>query len=100
MNFAKFKTFDDLVRFVATSQIPFIFTMIINGKYLYFVHIMLVESLVYYAEMDVPIKERYVVYNRFKDQVVFSDKLEIDPQKSFLPILAIESASVFSNLPI
>jgi len=99
LNFAKFKTFDDLVRFVANSQIPFIFTTSVQGKYLYFVHIVLIESLVYYVETEAPIKERYVVYNRFKDQVTFSDKLEIDPQKVTLPILGVESASVFSDLP-
>lgn len=98
MNFAKFKTFDDLVKFVASSQIPFIFVTSVQGKYLYFVHLLLIESLVYYVEMEAPIKERYVVYNRFKDQVTFSDKLEVDPQKATLPILAVESASVFSNL--
>ncbi len=99
MNFAKFKTFDDLVKFVANSQIPFIFTTQIQGRCLYFVHLLLIESLVYYVEMETPIKERYVVYNRFKDQISFSDKLEVDPQKATLPILTIESASVFSNIP-
>jgi hypothetical protein len=49
--------------------------------------------------MEAPIKERYVVYNRFKDQISFSDKLEVDPQKATLPILTIESASVFSKFP-
>jgi len=66
---------------------------------LYFVHLLLIESLVYYVEKETPIKERYVVYNRFKDQISFSDKLEVDPQKATLPILTIESASVFSNIP-
>ena len=99
MNFAKFRTLDDLVKFVANSQIPFIFTTNVQGKYLYFIHIVLIESLVYYVETEAPVKERYAVYNRFKDQVTFSDKLEVDPQKVTLPILTIESASVFSNLP-
>ncbi len=99
MNFAKFKTIDDIVKFVANSQIPFIYSATVNGKYLYFVHIALIESLLYYVELEKPIKERYVVYNRFKDQVTFTDKLEVDPQKMTLPILAVESASVFSKLP-
>ncbi len=98
MNSAKFKTFDDLVRFIANSQIPFICHATVNGKALYFVHIILIEGFVYYAELDEPVKGRYAVYNRFKDEVSVTDKLEVETQKVTLPFLEVESASVFSEL--
>lgn len=97
LNFARFKTFDDFVKFVANSQIPFIYHTTVKGKAVYFVHILLVDGMVYYFEQEGPIKDRYVVYNRFRDQVSFSDKLEIDPQKVTLPILEVEDTSVFSE---
>jgi hypothetical protein len=97
LNFVKFKTFDDLVRFVASSQIPFINHATVRGKAVYFVHVLLIEGMVYYFEQEGPIKDRYVVYNRFRDQVSFTDRLEVDTQKVTLPILEIEATSVFSE---
>lgn len=99
MNFVKFKTFEDFAKFVAISQIPYIHHTTIKGKAIYFVHITLVEGIVYYVEQDKPIKEKYVLYNRFRDQVGFTDKLEMDPQRATLPILEVETASVFSEYP-
>jgi len=99
LNFTKFKTFDDFVKFLAVSQIPFIHHTTIKGKDVYFVHIGLIEGIVYYVEQDEPIREKYVLYNRFRDQVSFSDKLDTDPQKATLPILEIETTSVFSEYP-
>jgi hypothetical protein len=99
VNLAKFKTFDDFVRFVANSQIPFIFHATVKGKAVYFVHVLLVEGMVYYFEQEGPIKDRYVVYNRFRDQVSFTDKLELDPQKVTLAILEVEATSVFPEQP-
>jgi hypothetical protein len=99
LNFAKFKTFEDLVRFVANSQIPFIYHTTVKGKTIYFVHVILLEGMVYYVEQEEPIKGKYVIYNRFRDQVSFTDKLEMDPQKATLPILEVEMTSVFSDYP-
>jgi len=99
LNFAKFKTFDDLVKFVANSQIPFIYHTTIKDKAIYFVHIGFIEGMVYYVELDEPIKEKYILYNRFRDQVSLSDKLEMDPQKATLPILEVETTSIFSEYP-
>jgi len=99
LNFVKFKTFEDFVKFVAVSQIPFIHHTTIKDKAVYFVHIGLIEGMVYYVEQEEPIKEKYVLYNRFRDQISFSDKLETDPQKATLPILEIESTSIFSEDP-
>ncbi|MCJ7631450.1 hypothetical protein MUP77_03480 [Candidatus Bathyarchaeota archaeon] len=95
LNFAKFKTFDDFVKFVANSQIPFIYHTTVKGKAVYFVHILLVEGMVYYFEQEGPIKDRYAVYNRFRDQVSFTDRLEVDPQKVILLILEVEATSLF-----
>lgn len=99
MNFVKFKAFDDFVKFVAVSQIPFIHHTTIKGKAIYFVHIGLIDGTVYYVEQDHPAKEKYVLYNRFRDQVSFSDKLEMDAQKATLPILEVEETNIFSEYP-
>lgn len=98
MNYAKFKTFDDFVKFVANSQIPFIYHTTIKEKAVYFIHIILVEGMVYYVEQEEPIKSKYIVYNRFRDQVSLADKLEVDPQKVTLPILEVETTNVFEKI--
>jgi hypothetical protein len=99
LNFIKFKTFDDFIKFVAVSQIPFIHHTPIKDKAVYFVQIVLLEAMVYYVELDQPIAEKYVIYNRFKDQVNTSDKLEMDPQKATLPILEVEATNLFREYP-
>jgi len=99
LNFIKFKTFDDFIKFVAVSQIPFIHHTSIKEKAVYFVQIVLLEAIVYYVELDQAIKEKYVIYNRFKDQVNTSDKLEMDPQKATLPILEVEATNLFREYP-
>lgn len=99
MNFTKFRTLDDFIKFVAISQIPYIHHTTIKGKAVYFVHISLFEGTVYYVEQEEPIREKYALYNRFRDQVSFTDKLEMDAQKATLPILEVETTSIFSEYP-
>lgn len=99
MNFAKFKLFDDFIRFAAASQIPYILHTVIKGKSVYFIHLGLLHEMVYYFERDEPFKEKYVVYNRFQDKVGFTDKMEMDPQRAIMPILEVEATNVFSEYP-
>lgn len=100
MNYAKFKTLDDFIKFVANSQIPFIYHTVIREKDVYFVHIVLIEGMIYYIAQDEPIKSKYVIYNRFRDQVSLADKLEVDPQKAALPILEVEKTNLFEKIDV
>ncbi len=100
LNYAEFKSFRDLLSFVVSSQIPFIHHISFDGREVYFIQLIgMVERVVYYVEMDEAIKERYVCFNRFKDQITFTNRIETDPQSITLPILEIERTNVFTKYP-
>ncbi len=100
LNYAQFKSFRDLLGFVVSSQIPFIHHVTVGGREVYFIQLIgMAERVVYYVEMGEAIKERYVCFNRFKDQITFTNRIETDPQSITLPILEIERTNVFTEYP-
>ena len=100
-SFAKMKSFDDLARFIVFSQIPFLQYVELNGRHVYFIQIMGLGGgkMIYYYERDRKIEERYVVFNRFRDQLTFSSTFGTDGQSSYVPILELEKTNVFSEYP-
>jgi hypothetical protein len=98
--YAKLKSFPDLVKLVATFPTQLLKHVVMNEKNVYFVHLMGFQgSMVYYVEMPVRIKEKYVVYNRFRDQVTFSDNFRSDGQSACIPILELELTNIFPEYP-
>lgn len=97
--YIQFKAFNDFIRFVTLSPTPFVQHIQLDGHDVYFVHIGFREQMLYYVELDQPIAEKYVIYNRFRDVVSFSDKLESDGQSVIVPILKIERTNVFNDYP-
>lgn len=101
INYFEFKSFDDLVRFISISSSPFLLHIVINGKNVYFVQGMSFGGgrMVYYMECDEAIKERYVILNRFKDEVYQSDKLISDGQSACIKILELKRTNIFLKYP-
>jgi len=98
--YIQFKDFSDLVRFITFSPTPFIQYVRVNGHNVYFIQIMgLGERMLYYVELDRKIEEKYVVYNRFRDSVSFSSKIESDGQSVCVPILEVERTNIFQEYP-
>ena len=98
--YAKLKSFSDLVKLIATFPTQLLKHVMMNEKNVYFVHLMGFQgSMIYYVEMPAKIKEKYVVYNRFKDQVTFSETFRSDGQSAFIPILELETTNIFSEYP-
>jgi hypothetical protein len=94
----KFKTLIDLVRFAALSEAHFLHHTLLGGKEVYFIHILSpVEGSVYFAEQEEPVKGRYAVYDPYKDEVSFTEKLEVNPPRLVVPFLEVESDTVFSQ---
>jgi hypothetical protein len=94
----KFKTLIDLVRFAALSEVRFLHHTLVGGKEVYFIHILSpVEGSVYFAEQDEPVKGRYAVYDPYKDEVSFAEKLEVNPPRIIVPFLEVESDTIFSQ---
>ena len=94
----RFKTLTDLVRFAALSEAHFLHHTLVGGKDVYFIHILSpVEGSVYFAELDEPVKGRYAVYDPYKDEVAFAEKLEVNPPRLVVPFLEVESDTIFSQ---
>jgi len=100
--YAKLKSLDDIVRLVSLSPAPFIEYVNWGGRNVYFVHTLtlLGPPMVYYVERADRVKEKYVVFNRYKDEVSFSNQLGTDPQSVYIPILELEKTNIFEKLSL
>ncbi len=95
--YIQFKKFDDFIRFVTLSPTPFIHYIKLNGHNMYFVQLAgFGERVLYYVDLAKEIAEKYVVYNRFRDVVTFSSKIESDGQSVCVPILEVAKTNAFS----
>lgn len=96
----QFKSFDDFIRFITFSPTPFIKYFKLDGHNVYFVQAgAFGERLLYYVELDKKIEEKYIIYNRFRDNISFSNKLVSDGQSVYVPILEVERTNVFPEYP-
>ena len=100
LNYAKLKNFDDFIRFIAMSPTPFIQHIEMKGKHVYFIHIIGAGGkMVYYIEQGNKIEEKYVVYQRFKDQITFRNTFESDGQSTDIPVFEIDQTNIFPEYP-
>lgn len=92
----KFSGLEDMVRLVALSATPFLEHAEINGKHIYFFHATLLtgKPIIYYVVLEEKLEKRYIVYNKFRDTIGFSDKLEADGQSIYIPILEVENTNL------
>lgn len=99
--YIQFKKFDDFIRFVTLSPTPFIQYINLNSHNVYFVQLAgFGEHMLYYVELDKEIEAKYVIYNRFRDVVSFSSKIESDGQSVSVPILEILKTNAFKEYPL
>ncbi len=100
LTYIQFKSFEDFIRLVTFSPAPFIDHAEMDSHNVYFFQILgFGERILYYAELDKKIEEKYVVYNRFKDSVSFSSKLGSDGQSVYIPILEVARTNIFTEYP-
>jgi hypothetical protein len=101
VSYAKLRAFNDLVRFVGMSSSPFLFHVELEGKHVYFVQMMSFGGgrMIYYAALDKRISERYVVFNRFRDEISFSDQFSSSGQSTPIPIFELETTNLFAEFP-
>ena len=101
LNYAKLRAFNDLVRFVGMSPTPFLFHVAIEGKHVYFVQITSFGGgkMVYYAELEQQIQEKYVVFNRYRGEISYSDQFSSDGQSTHIPIFELERTNIFKEYP-
>lgn len=97
--FSQFAQFEDLVRLVTGSPVPFLQYIEMDEKHIYFIYLPSFgrEPMVYFAQMGEPIGKKYVIYNRFQDSISFSDKLLAAGQTISIPILKIARTNIFEN---
>jgi hypothetical protein len=101
VSYIEFKDFDDLVRFISISPSPFLHHIMINGKNVYFVQAIGLGGgrTIFYVECEESIKGRYVILNRFKDEVYPSDKIISDGQSVCIKLLELKRTNIFPEYP-
>ena len=98
--YLKFKNLIDFIRFITFSPAPFTHYINLDGHNIYFIQIAgLGERILYYVELDDKIEENYIIYNRFRDTLSFSSKLESDGQSVSIPILEVSKTNIFLDYP-
>jgi hypothetical protein len=101
LSYAKLKAFNDLVRFVGMSSSPFLFHVELEGKHVYFIQIMSFGGgrMIYYAELEERISEKYIVFNRFRGEISFSDQFSSSGQSAHIPIFELDKTNLFTTYP-
>ena len=100
LTYFQFKTFEDFIRLIAVSSRPFVQYTNIEDHNVYFIQLAAFgELILYYIERDEKIEEQYVIYNRFRDSISFSNKIESDGQSISIPILEIIRTNIFKEYP-
>ncbi len=81
---------------------PFLHHIVINDKNLYFIQAMGFGGgrTVYFVEREERVKKRYIVFNRFRDEVSFSDKLISDGKSACIKILELKKTNIFPKYPL
>ena len=101
MTYIQYKNFNDFIRFITFSPTPFVQYIELNNHNVYFIQITgLATRILYYVELDKKIENKYIVYNRFRDIISFSDKIESDGQSVSIPILEVEKTNIFKEYPL
>ena len=97
--FSQFTELKDLVRLVTTSPAPFLQYIEKDGEHIYFIYIPSFGRvpMVYFVKMSEPIEKNYIIYNRFQDNISFSDKLQAAGQTISIPILKIAKTNIFEK---
>jgi len=98
--YIKFRRLEDLVKLVALSLTPIIQHVAINNKHVYFVQSvsLLGRPLIYFFDSDEEIGKKYIIYNKFKDEISFSDKLSTDGQSVSIPVLEVEKTNLLKEI--
>jgi len=101
LGYIQLKRFEDLIRLVSLSSTPVLqHIKLENGKHVYFIQtsLMVGRPLIYFYEGSEEVKGRYIIYNRFKDEITFSDKASSDAQSVPILILEVEKTNVLTEV--
>jgi hypothetical protein len=55
--------------------------------------------MVYFADLDDRIEEKYVVFNRYRGEITYSDQFSSDGQSTHIPIFELEGTNIFTEYP-
>ncbi|MCX8175785.1 MAG: hypothetical protein N3E48_00955 [Candidatus Bathyarchaeota archaeon] len=101
LSYIQLKKFDDLVRLVSLSLTPVLQHVKLNdGRHVYFIQasLMVGKPLIYFYEGNEEFKGKYVIYNRFKDEITFSEKPSSDAQSLPILILEVEKTNILAGV--
>jgi hypothetical protein len=99
--YVQLKRIEDLVRLAALSITPMVQHITLEGEHVYFVQSvpLLGRPVVYFLKERKKIDKNFIIYNRFNDEITYSDKLSTDGQSVSIPIIEIEKTNLFEKLP-
>ncbi|MFH1328326.1 MAG: hypothetical protein ABIH76_05745 [Candidatus Bathyarchaeota archaeon] len=99
--YVQLKNAEDLIRLVSSLSTPFLQQITLEGKCVYFIQALTLGGppLIYYTECNEKAPKKYATYNRYRDEVSYSDQLGTDPQTTYIPIIEVKRTNLFSKYP-
>ncbi|RLG91192.1 MAG: hypothetical protein DRO36_04725 [Candidatus Hecatellales archaeon] len=98
--YIRLRRMEDLIRLAALSITPMVQHLALKeDKHIYFVQStpLLGRPVVYLFEGKENIEKNFIIYNRFNDEIIYSDKLSTDGQSVSIPIIQIEKTNLFEK---
>ncbi|HID90888.1 TPA: hypothetical protein EYP44_02895 [Candidatus Bathyarchaeota archaeon] len=95
-------SWEDLVLMVVQMPVPIVHCAKRGKRFVYFTYFELLPRvlLVYYLTSDEKVTQRFVVYNRIRNTIRFSDELSTEPNLLHIPIISVEKEDILpGDLP-
>lgn len=91
----KYKTLDDLVKFVCITPAPILNHVERNGRHFYFFHMPFSNSVtLYFAEESKKIDGSYISVNRMSGKITAVARPSFDAQALDIPLLEVQATDL------
>ncbi len=94
------ETLPSLIDMAARSMQPIIQHLQFLGEHIYYLQFGGIPGFgttIYFIRQKDPITQKYIVYNKTEDKILFTDKLDPRGNLIYLPIIHIKKQNIFSE---
>ncbi|RLE95187.1 MAG: hypothetical protein DRN04_00690 [Thermoprotei archaeon] len=100
ITYMKFKSLEDLVRLIVTSQRPLLFHSTYGeNKHVYYIYGTAGQKLiVYYVILDKPINKKYIHYNVLEGRISYGNEVNRDTRFVNIPVIEVDEENITREL--
>ncbi|HDI75318.1 MAG: hypothetical protein DRJ52_01300 [Thermoprotei archaeon] len=100
LTYMKFKSLEDLVKLIVTSQRPLLFhSKYGENKHIYYIYGTAGQRLIiYYTVLEKPIEKKYIYYSVLEGKISFGDELNKDTRFVNIPVIEVEDENILKEI--